>query len=462
MAFQLANNIGHVATLGSGTYAEVTAWLDGLSTADRIEATGMEFILTDKPGQETWKATPTTIIPLVSAGEMSKFTVKAKTVTSEIEDSDVLEFAATGVLDSVVSTGANGETVVTTSVKGTSADETKVIRIDADGNAYFDYEKFRDIEDGFTVNLALDTAGVLSAEVIPNTDKGLKAGTAGLEAKLSADLGQAIEFSAVDGGLYAKKLTVAQEAQGFMQIDSNYQISLKERGIERIKVDTTSADLATSLAAYANDGVTLEEGDAVVLDAATGGREVWLAAEGATTAATTGWIKIKSSLTLAEVSTLIDGEYGVQFNAATGKFRERLKASTLVLTNDMQVDANGMWVDIMAKSSDIGFGEQGLGKNLSDLYNKSYLAYNREYKNGITKTTDANGLQTVVLGGDLIEPTTIAVLDQSLDFTATTGAVNFTTDNVNFNHSFTLISDNDETLEVYINSLRTLKVRVPN
>lgn len=454
---QTTEGLSHSALLLKGTLAEVTAHVAAMSAIERIDAIGMFAEVTDQTGQEFWDITSTSIVPRVTVGKMSSFSLKAKNVTSTVADTDVMQFDTAGVLDSTLTTGANGERIVTTKIAATAADVAKVVKINANGDSVLALESVFDVEHSATVLMA-NNDGVVSAQVKPNTLKGVKIGVDGVEAKLSTDADQSAVFGE-DGGILVKGLKVGSASGDLLSITGNV-IDMTKLALAGEWYESTETSIAAYIASpqFATDQPQLD--DKIKIVNAIGKIEVWTAkVKNPTTAAdfvqTTG-----VDTTDAIIRSAITAEKGWAFNQASGKGSARLRAVDLTHANDILLDGDDMYVDILGKISDIGFGDQGLQKNMTDLYTKSYLAYNREYKNGLSKTTDANGLQTVVLGGDLIAPTSINVLGESLDFTATTGAINFTTNNVHFNEFFTLVAASGQTIEVYANSLNALKTRV--
>lgn len=447
MAFVKNQTAGHATLLGTGTLAEIDALLGAMTTLERAQVVGSHVEVTGDAttaNNGVWVITATSRLKVsndAEAGTMDKWSLKVGATTEDIQNTDVVEHAGSGLISVALTTGGSGEAVVTTSIASTVADEGKVIKVDANGDAVFAAESFVGIEDGFTINLGLD-AGTLSAEVIANNNKGIKNGTEGVEAKLSTDSRQAIVFG-TDGGLYAKALAIANDSQTRLSYDANTNtLGLTALGMNRVTVDTASSDKAE---AYADHAADLQEGDVIIL---TGPGEAYIHNGGDSDTAADWTMIEKPGITDAAIRALFSAELGVKYNGATGKFSADLRTVALNAPNDIQLDNNSLYVDILGKVSDVGFGDQNLQKNLTDVKSYAQIAVDRTYGNALETDVDANGKVTAVRhGGSLTKATEVQL--GNYDYTLAsngTGWVEVTTDN--FRIATRLVVTNDDGDEV--------------
>lgn len=458
MAFQKNQTAGHATMLGKSTLAEMDALLTAMTTLERAQVVGSHFEVTGDStatNNGVWVITATTRVKVsndAETGTMDKWTVKVGSSTEDIVNNEIVEYAGAGLISVELSAGGNGEAVVTTKIASTVADAGKVVKVNSSGDAVLAAENFIDIEDGLTVNLGLD-AGTLTAEVIANTNQGITNTAAGVAAKLSADSRQAVSFGS-DGGIYAKALAIAADSQTRLSYDANTNtIGLTALGMTRVLVDSTSSD-ATE--AFTDNAADMQEGDVIII---TGAGQAYIH-NGGDTGTISDWTLIETpEITDAAIKALFGGELGVKFNATSGKFSADLRTVDVTHANDIQLDGDHLFVDILAKQSDIGLagGEQTLQKNLTDLVTYAAIAVDRSYTNALSTTTDVNGKVTGVKhGGSLTEATTVQV--GNYDYTLAsngTGWVQVTTDNFRIKNRLVVTNDAGDEVAMKLSSFNT-------
>lgn len=461
MAFVKNPTVGHNIQWGKGTLAEADALLGAMTVLQRAQITGSSFEVAGDTSANNgvWVITATSRYKVsndAEAGTMDTFTVKVGSQTDVIGDDEVVEFAGTGLINVALTAGANGEALVTTKIASTVADAGKVVKVDGNGDAVLAPESFIDVEDGLTVNLGLGTDGILTAEVISNTNQGITNTASGVAAKLSTDSRQAVSFGS-DGGIYAKALAIAADSQTRLSYDAGTNtIGLTALGMTRVTVDSTSSD-ATE--AYTDNAADLQEGDVIIITAT---QEAYIH-NGGDTDTISDWTLIETpEITDAAIKALFGGELGVKFNAASGKMSADLREVDLTHPNDIELDGNHLFVDILAKQSDIGLagGTQTLQKNLTDMVTYASIAVDRTFTNALSTTTDANGKVTGVKhGGSLTQETEVQLGNYNYNLASNgTGVINVTTDNFAISHGFWALNDAEEQVYFRFSSFNTLYV----
>ncbi len=454
MAFIKNSVVGHAIQWGKGTLAEADALLAAMSILQRSQIVGSSFeVASDSTATNNgvWMITATSRYKVsndAETGTMDAFTVKVGSSTDSITNGEVVEFKGAGVISAALSTGTSGEAVVTTKVAATSADATKVVKIDTNGVSTLAYETVFDKENTATVLLNI-TDGVISGQVKPNTNKGIQIDNNGVEAKLSTDARQELVFG-TDGGLYVKELAIASDSQSRLSYDSaTNTLGLTALGMNRVTVDTVSTTLA---AVWTANGGNMQEGDVVI---STQMGTAYIHNGGNANASSDLTLIEKPSVTDAAIRALLSAEKGVQYNATTGKFSARLRAVDSTHLNELKLDGDDLYVDVVNTNIYIN-KTQTLVQWLTDINNTSNLAYLRVYENALTETTDVNGLQTVRLGGSLVQATEIQVGNYNYNLASSgTGAINITTDQFAINHGFFAVNDLGEQVFMRLSAFNT-------
>jgi hypothetical protein len=340
------------------TFAAAMAWHAALSAVEKEEVIGYELTITDKPSQEIWKCGVSGIFPIVQVTAASTVKVDVNGAEQTFEQGQAIKLVDKGLFKFSVDPTSGA---ISHSVEGTAADNGKILGFGPDGS---------------TSPVALPVQ---------------------------------------------KTVTIDPASQGFMAVENlptEFRIKLTESGITRVKVDEASANLAAARTALAATGHDLQEADSIFL--AAGGNKLYMAASGANLTSDNNWILVKANLTLAEIGTLIGGELGVAYSVTTGKMRMDLREVTVGKRNNIELEGNKAFVDVMSVTSIINNIDQSLEKHLGDISTTANTAYNRQYENALTKTVDSvTGAQKVVFGGDFTEPTAVDSKDEIVDFDGT-------------------------------------------
>lgn len=118
------------------------------------------------------------------------------------------------------------------------------------------------------------------------------------------------------------KLVVAPASAPYLQIQgaNNNELFLKALAITDVHVDTTAVDLAAFVAASYTVGNEYQEGDTIILTAATGGTKIYLH-NGDTTLGAADFTEIeRPDLTDSYIRNLLGNGNGLSYNPATGEF----------------------------------------------------------------------------------------------------------------------------------------------
>lgn len=145
--------------------------------------------------------------------------------------------------------------------------------------------------------------------------------------------GTTIQFVAsenyVSSQITANTLTVGAASAAYLDITGN-QITLKALAIQRVRTDVTSTTLAAALAArtpvynaanVANTTADLQEGDILILSAATGGQQVYIHNGGTAGTVVDFTLMETPNLDTAAIRALFSGANGITYNPATGEFK---------------------------------------------------------------------------------------------------------------------------------------------
>ena len=449
MAYQKNVVAGHGILLGKGTMAEVLAILAALGTLPRSQANGSTFHIEGDTAANngTWIVMPTGLEKIsndVEAGTMDSFDIAVGSTSANISNGETINYAGAGVITPTINASTN---TISYKVAATGADVGKVVKIDATGASVLAAENFVSIEDTFTLNLGLND-GVLSGLVITDTAKGVVSTTQGIAAKLSTDSRQELIFG-TDGGLYVQNMVIDSASQSRLSYDqATNTLALTALGMTTVSVDTASTTVAAAYAAKAG-----QEGDVTIL---TQLQKVYIH-NGGTAGTVADWTLIETpAMTDSAIRALFSASLGVQYNAATGAFAAKLRAIDSTHLNELKLDGNDLYVDVVNTSIVTNTKTSTLLQWIIDLNLTSGLAYDRVYENALTKTTDVNGLQTVKVGGNLTGATQIQLLNNNFDFASSgTGVLNVTTDNFAINHGFFVVNDAEEQVFMRLSSFNT-------
>jgi hypothetical protein len=247
-------------------------------------------------------------------GFITRLTVEGDAGSKTVGQKDTVTFAG----QNLVKTDATGDDVVV-KIDETGATANQIIGYDGANVAWVD-QIVRSILDSDTIDLALDGNGQLTAS-----------------AKISATADNAIQN---DSGLFAKQLKIAAGSADMLQIDGNYELSVKQLLITEPTVDAVSNDLAAALAANYANGDELQEGDVLIIV----NEDSAYIHNGGNAGDATDFTQIKVPLAEGAIRALFSGGDGLAYNSATGQFDVDLAAAD----NDLSFDGGKLKVDVSA------------------------------------------------------------------------------------------------------------------
>lgn len=168
---------------------------------------------------------------------------------------------------------------------------------------------------------------------------------------LSPFLGQTVFLDTVDGSYDANKsyqwdgstwetithtdLTVAAGSTDYLDI-ANHEISLKQLAIGKVTVDAAELTLEAWITASGYDGSQLQEGDILVLTAATDGQKTYIHKSGNAGDAT-DFVAMFDELTAAEVRGYFTSGEGSLYDATDGSFDVLHDHSTINLNGSNEL-----------------------------------------------------------------------------------------------------------------------------
>ena len=130
------------------------------------------------------------------------------------------------------------------------------------------------------------------------------------------------DISATASGLYSKKVTIAAGSASYLAIDSNNVLSISALGIVRTYTDSSSTSLSAALTAagYTSGNLIYQNGDTLILTAATGGTQIWLH-NGGTAGTSADFVKIEGpDLSASYIYGLFSATNPISYNKSTGAF----------------------------------------------------------------------------------------------------------------------------------------------
>jgi hypothetical protein len=127
-------------------------------------------------------------------------------------------------------------------------------------------------------------------------------------------------ISATGSGLYAKKYTVAAGSSSLLSINGSNEISVSALAVIDVTTNTTSTSLAAALTAagYASGNLIYQEGDMLILTAATGGMQIWVQT-GGTAGTVADFTQIEApNLSDSYIRSLMSQTAPITYNTGTG------------------------------------------------------------------------------------------------------------------------------------------------
>lgn len=135
----------------------------------------------------------------------------------------------------------------------------------------------------------------------------------------------------------ADALTIAAGSSDYLAI-ANGELSIKALAITDVVVNNTETTLSAFVAAHYTAGNEYQEGDVIILTAATDASQRRFIHNGGTAGTTADFTAIDSVLSSSEVRGYLSASSGISYNSGTGEFTADVDDSTI------QVGASGLEV----------------------------------------------------------------------------------------------------------------------
>ena len=350
----------HAAYVFDGTHAEAQAFVQGLTSAQREKLVGSFITVSDRATQPIWVITLASFVPVT---DVASFQDTSDTATVQLNLTDAT-LSANVLLDEA---GA-----VVAGVGGL---------------------KLSHETDAFQI-----TANALTFKADGN--KAITKTASGVAVKPSTDSNNGFEFG-TDGGAFVKKVSIHENSAELLAIDGDNKISVKKQLTNEIYVfEGATIDDYIASAQFATDEPSTD--DKIVLT--TGGvmHHVYITAKKTPTVAADFVVSEDPDVTDAHIRSRITGVNGINYVTSTGV--ASVKRNTVATRNDLQVDTDGVLVDIPAASFEAAGETRTLVQHIDALDTRVDDLEGVTYSNGITKTGSA-----VKLGGLVAEETNLTL-----------------------------------------------------
>jgi hypothetical protein len=224
---------------------------------------------------------------------------------------------------------------------------------------------------------------------------------------ISSDANNTLSIG-TDNGLMSKDIVIGAGSASQLSFNSTTrELDVTALNITSVHTDAVATDLSTFVTS-GYTGTEYQQGDVVILSAATGGTLIYIH-NGGTTGTTADFTKIEQpDLTDSYIRSLLSSaNAGLTYNATTGVFTTTLDPST---DNLMTITANGLFADNRATASVYDNTTSGLTATTTQAAIDEVASVT--YTNGLTKTGS-----DVELGGTLEHATDIAMASNRITFT---------------------------------------------
>lgn len=211
-----------------------------------------------------------------------------------------------------------------------------------------------------------------------------------------------------DNGLISKDIVIGAGSAGQLSFNpTTRELDVTALNITAVYTDAVATDLSTFVTSNYT-GTEYQQGDVVILSAATGGTLIYIH-NGGTTGTVTDFTKIEQpDLTDSYIRSLLSSaNAALDYNSTTGVFTTKLDPST---DNLMTITANGLFADNRATASVYDNTTSGLTATTTQAAIDEVASVT--YTNGLTKTGS-----DVELGGTLEHTTLIDMAGNKIDFT---------------------------------------------
>ena len=135
----------------------------------------------------------------------------------------------------------------------------------------------------------------------------------------------------LDAAIQLEKLTIAAGSTNFLSI-AGTELSVNSLLITDVTVDTTNATIAAFVAANYTVGIEHQEGDLIVLTAATDATDRTWIHNGGTAVTVADFTKISPDLDALTVRGFLSGGDGIAYNSTTGEIEVDVDGSSLELS----------------------------------------------------------------------------------------------------------------------------------
>lgn len=210
-----------------------------------------------------------------------------------------------------------------------------------------------------------------------------------------------------DNGLISKDIVIGAGSAGQLSFNpTTRELDVTALNITAVYTDAVATDLSTFVTSNYT-GTEYQQGDVVILSAATGGTLIYIH-NGGTTGTVTDFTKIEQpDLTDSYIRSLLSSaNAALDYNSTTGVFTTTLDPST---DNLMTITANGLFADNRATASVYDNTTSGLTATTTQAAIDEVASVT--YTNGLTKTGS-----DVELGGTLEHDTVIEMASNKISF----------------------------------------------
>lgn len=242
----------------------------------------------------------------------------------------------------------------------------------------------------------------------------------------SGDAGNSPFVAGTDGGVLLPDLVIEAGSSSRLSFNpTTRELSLTSLGVVKVTVDTIEPDMATFAANQYPTGTEFQEGDTIILTAATGGPQTWIHNGGTSGTAADFTVIETPNLTDAYIRALFSSaNAGINYNNLTGVFTFTLDPSA---NNLATITPSGLFVDdtridnLETLSGVAGATNLGTFTGTTIPDNTTIKVALQSLETALEATTYTNGLTKTVndveLGGTLDHATSIVQNGFSFDIT---------------------------------------------
>lgn len=202
-----------------------------------------------------------------------------------------------------------------------------------------------------------------------------------------------------------QQLTVAAGSSAFLSI-SNGEISFHNLAITTVTVDVTYTDLASFVAAEYATGTEFQEGDMIILTAATDQQQRSFIHNGGSAGDSTDFTRLQTDIDTSTIRNALNGASGVSYNSSTGEF---------------SADVDDVTVQVGASGIEIKDSGVSTAKIANDAVDKNKIAADVA-GNGLGQNVDGSleinvDDSTVEISSDILQVKDAGITEAKLDST---------------------------------------------